>query len=241
MRVALFLLPLLLLLVGCEEPAKPRETATKPAANTPDPAPVLKEMDIDQVPDEAHKPLTNPKDGEEVAVFETNLGKIVVRFFPDVAPKHVENVLKLAKEGYYDGTKLHRVLPGFMIQGGDPNSKDDDRMNDGAGGPGYTVKGEFNRVPHVRGILSTARTMDPDSAGSQFFVVVADSHFLNPKFYEDGKVVPGKEGYTVFGAVVSGIEVADKIVNLPRDANDNPLPDNPAVLKKVKIAKWPVK
>ena len=145
----------------------------------------------------------------QIAVIETNLGTIVIQLFPDVAPGHVENFVKLAQDGFYDGTTFHRVIPGFMIQGGDPNSKDDDRSNDGQGGPGYTIHAEFRDKPHKRGILSMARAQDPNSAGSQFFIVVADSNFL------DGQ-------YTVFGEVIEGMEVADKIVNVEKDGNDNP-------------------
>jgi peptidyl-prolyl cis-trans isomerase B (cyclophilin B) len=194
------------------------------------------------VVDEKYSPSTKPKDGEEVAVLDTNLGRIVLRFFPDKAPGHVENFKKLVKEGFYDGVKFHRVIPGFMIQGGDPNSKDDDRSNDGTGGPDYTIKGEMNDVPHVRGILSMARTgAGPDTAGSQFFICVADSPFLNPHRDASGGLIPGEEGYTAFGAVVEGMDVADKIVSLRRDENDNPLPDNPAIVKKVTLQKWPLK
>ena len=146
----------------------------------------------------------------QIAVIETNLGTIVIQLFPDVAPGHVENFVKLAQDGFYDGTTFHRVIPGFMIQGGDPNSKDDDRSNDGQGGPGYTINAEFSDRPHKRGILSMARAQNPNSAGSQFFIVVADSNFL------DGQ-------YTVFGEVIEGMEVADRIVNTERDGMDNPL------------------
>jgi peptidyl-prolyl cis-trans isomerase B (cyclophilin B) len=116
----------------------------------------------------------------------------------------------LSKEGFYNGTTFHRVIPGFMIQGGDPNSKSPDRASHGMGGPGYRLKAEFNSKPHKRGIVSMARANDPDSAGSQFFICVADAHFLDWQ-------------YTVFGEVVSGMEVADKIVNMKRDGRDNPL------------------
>ena len=145
-----------------------------------------------------------------IAVIDTNFGNIVIQLRPDVAPGHVENFVKLAQDGFYDGTTFHRVIPGFMIQGGDPNSKDEDRSNDGQGGPGYTINAEFSDVPHKRGILSMARAQDPNSAGSQFFIVVADSNFL------DGQ-------YTVFGEVIEGMDVADKIVNVERDSMDNPL------------------
>lgn len=148
-------------------------------------------------------------DENEVAVIETTMGNIEVTFFPDKAPEHVKNFKDLAGKGFYNGTIFHRVIPGFMIQGGDPNSKSPDKSSHGTGGPGYSIKAEFNDTPHNRGILSMARSQDPDSAGSQFYIVVKDSHFL------DGQ-------YTVFGEVVNGMEVVDEIVNSPRDGNDNP-------------------
>ena len=138
------------------------------------------------------------------------LGEIVLRFFPEVAPGHVKNFVKLSKEGFYEGTTFHRVIPGFMIQGGDPNSKSPDRKTHGMGGPGYHVKAEFNSKPHKRGIVSMARSNDTDSAGSQFFICVAEASFLDWQ-------------YTVFGEVVSGMDVADKVVNMKRDGRDNPL------------------
>src|SRR5580704_19734659 len=110
---------------------------------------------------------------EEVAVLTTNLGDIVLRFHPEKAPEHVKNFKKLVQEGFYDGTKFHRVIPGFMIQGGDPNSKSDDRSIHGTGGPGYKINQEFNDTSHERGILSAARSSDPNSAGSQFFLMHA--------------------------------------------------------------------
>jgi len=150
------------------------------------------------------------KMSETNATIETKFGNIEIRFFPDIAPNHVNNFFELSKKGFYDGTIFHRVIPKFMIQGGDPNSKQPDRSKHGMGGPGYTVKAEFNEKPHKRGILSMARASQPDSAGSQFFICVADAPFLDRQ-------------YTTFGEVVSGMEVADKIVNQPRDGNDNPL------------------
>jgi peptidyl-prolyl cis-trans isomerase B (cyclophilin B) len=144
------------------------------------------------------------------AVIKTKFGDMEVRFFPDKAPHHVQNFIKLAKSGFYDKTIFHRVIPGFMIQGGDPNTKDPNKPDTyGMGGPAERLKAEFNDIPHRRGILSMARTNDPNSAGSQFFIVVKDSNFL------DGQ-------YTVFGEVVKGIEVADKIVSLPRNERDLP-------------------
>ena len=146
---------------------------------------------------------------ETKAIIETKFGKIELRFFLDVAPNHVNNFIELAKKGFYDGTTFHRVIPGFMIQAGDPNSKDPDKSRHGMGGPGYTLKAEFNNKPHKRGTLSMARAANPDSAGSQFFICVADSPFLDRQ-------------YTVFGEVITGMEVVDKIVNQPRDSRDNP-------------------
>ncbi len=150
------------------------------------------------------------------AVIETSHGNIEITFFHHKAPGHVENFVKLAREGFYDGTIFHRVIPGFMIQGGDPNTKGDDFSSYGTGGPGHTVDAEFNDISHKRGILSMARSQDPDSAGSQFFIVVKDSTSLDNQ-------------YTVFGEVTSGMEVADKIVDLPRDGRD--LPDERVEMK----------
>jgi peptidyl-prolyl cis-trans isomerase B (cyclophilin B) len=147
---------------------------------------------------------------EKRAVIHTKFGDITLKFFPDVAPNHVSNFLDLAEKGFYNGTTFHRVIPGFMVQGGDPNSKDPDKTKHGTGGPGYRIKAEFNKKSHERGTLSMARSADPDSAGSQFFICVADAPFL------DGQ-------YTVFGEVEKGMEVADKIVSQPRDPRDNPL------------------
>ena len=145
------------------------------------------------------------------AIITTKFGEMELVLFPELAPKHVESFLGLAKKGFYNGTIFHRVIPGFMIQGGDPNTKDPSkRQLYGMGGPGYTLPAEFNRIPHERGILSAARSADPNSAGSQFFIMVGKAPSL------DGQ-------YTVFGEVVKGIEVADKIVNQPRDFRDNPL------------------
>lgn len=148
---------------------------------------------------------------EEIAVIETHFGKIEIGFLVDKAPGHVKNFKDLARKGFYDGTSFHRVLPGFMIQGGDSFSKEEpnNKQKHGMGGPGYSIKAEFNDTRHKRGILSMARSSSPDSAGSQFFIIVKDSFFL------DGK-------YTAFGRVLSGMDVADKIVNSPRDQQDNP-------------------
>jgi len=146
----------------------------------------------------------------EVALIQTVHGNIELEFFTDKAPGHVKNFKKLAQKGFYNGTTFHRVIPGFMIQGGDPNTKSEDRSGHGQGGPGHTIPAEFNDTKHVRGILSMARSQEPNSAGSQFFICVQDSFFL------DGQ-------YTAFGRVTQGLDVADKIVGEDRDSNDNPL------------------
>jgi peptidyl-prolyl cis-trans isomerase B (cyclophilin B) len=142
-------------------------------------------------------------------IIKTGFGNIKFSLLPDIAPETVRNFVKLAKDGFYNGTLFHRVIPGFMIQGGDPNTKNPDKNMWGQGGPGFNLKAEFSPRSHLRGIVSMARAADPDSAGSQFFIVTSDSTFLDRQ-------------YTVFGEVVDGMEVADKIVNLPRDGNDCP-------------------
>ena len=144
------------------------------------------------------------------AIIETNLGTIVFKLLPDLAPETVRNFEKLARDGFYNGTLFHRVIPGFMIQGGDPNTKSGNKNTWGTGGPGHTIKAEFSSRSHHRGIVSMARSQDPNSAGSQFFIVTTDSTFLDRQ-------------YTVFGEVIEGMDVADKIVNLQRDRNDCPL------------------
>jgi len=159
----------------------------------------------------APEPVTGPK-----AIIKTKFGDIHIKFYPDMAPKHVENFIKLAKSGFYNGTIFHRVIPGFMIQGGDPNTRNSLRKDTyGQGGPKdekgnpVLLKAEFSDTPHKRGIVSMARANEPDTAGSQFFIVVEPSHFL------DGK-------YTAFGEVIKGLGVADKIVNVPRNDRDLP-------------------
>jgi peptidyl-prolyl cis-trans isomerase B (cyclophilin B) len=144
------------------------------------------------------------------ALIESNFGKIKIKLLPEIAPETVRNFITLTKSSFYDGTLFHRVIPKFMIQGGDPNTKESDKSVWGQGGPGYNLKAEFNSRSHLRGIVSMARSTDPDSAGSQFFIVTSDSTFLDRQ-------------YTVFAEVVEGLEIADKIVNLPRDGNDCPL------------------
>jgi len=151
---------------------------------------------------------------------ETNLGTILFKLLPELAPETVRNFEKLAKDGFYDGTLFHRVIPGFMIQGGDPNTKSGNKSTWGTGGPGYTIKAEFSSRSHHRGIVSMARAQDPNSAGSQFFIVTTDSTFLDRQ-------------YTVFGEVTAGMDVADKIVKLQRDGNDCPLQEAKMIHVKV--------
>ena len=152
-----------------------------------------------------------PAGQKEVAVIKTSLGTIVFEFLPDVAPKMVENFKDLAKSGFYDGTTFHRVINGFMIQGGDPLSKDDDPSNDGTGSGPRRMPAEFTtKYSHARGMVSTARGSDPNSGSCQFFVVQKDSAFLDNK-------------YTIFGKTLEGLDVVDKISLVPKDPNDRPL------------------
>jgi len=144
------------------------------------------------------------------ATISTKFGKMALEFYPEKAPNHVRNFLKLGSTDFYDGTTFHRVIKDFMIQGGDPNSKDDNPNNDGMGGPGYTIDAEFNDIKHTKGILSMARSQNPNSAGSQFFIMHGDSPWL------DGK-------YTVFGKVVYGLDVIDKIASVETDNRDRPI------------------
>jgi len=149
-------------------------------------------------------------DTSELAVLTTSEGEMVLEFWSDVAPGHVENFKKLAKQGFYDGTCFHRVIKGFMIQGGDPLTKDEAVQSRwGTGGPGYRIKAEFNDKPHVRGVLSMARSNDPDSAGSQFFICHGDPRFLDRQ-------------YTAFGRLVKGDDVLEKIATTPTQPGDRP-------------------
>ena len=155
------------------------------------------------------------------AKIQTIHGDIAIEFLTDVAPKHVENFKKLATSGFFDGTLFHRIVPGFVIQGGDPLTKSaTNKGRWGTGGPGWNVRAEFNKTKHSRGVLSMARSMDPNSAGSQFFIVLKDSNFL------DGQ-------YTVFGRVTSGMDVVDKIAALKTGSNDTPA--DPEQAKMIKV------
>ena len=143
----------------------------------------------------------------EVAVIKTSEGDMVVQFWTDAAPNTVDNFKKLARQGFYHGTIFHRIVKGFMIQGGDPNSKDPAKENSyGQGGPGYNIKAEFNDHPHDPGVISMARSADPDSAGSQFFICLAPIHRLDHQ-------------YTTFGKLIKGEDVLEKIGNTPVERN----------------------
>lgn len=188
-RLALCSLVLGLALLGCDPKDAAKQNASEQTGTSQSTTPAL--------PD-----LSGP---HNVAVIKVkDLGEIRFELLPELAPNTVANFEKLANEGFYDGTSFHRVIPGFMIQGGDPNTKNKNPNDDGHGGPGYSIKAEFNALPHTRGVVSMARRGDPDSAGSQFFIVVADSSHLDNQ-------------YTAFGRVLSGIEVVDRIVTVPRD------------------------
>lgn len=145
----------------------------------------------------------------QIVELHTTAGQIDIRLYPQIAPNHVRNFIDLAADGFYDGTRFHRVIPGFMIQGGDPNTKGDDLSSWGTGGTSRNLPAEFNAVKHRRGIVSMARAGDPDSASSQFFIMVADAPTLDNQ-------------YTVFGEVTKGMEVVDVIVNASRDSRDRP-------------------
>ena len=168
--------------------------------------------------------IMNYEKESEVAVISTNFGDMVVEFYPDIAPMHVESFMALANEEYFNGTTFHRVIPGFMIQGGDPNSRNENRATHGTGGRAgkffgigneedpntWLIPQEFSDTPHVKGILSMARTNDPNSASSQFFVCHDNANFLD-------------NNYTVFGKVIDGLDIIDEIANVAKDQNDNPL------------------
>jgi peptidyl-prolyl cis-trans isomerase B (cyclophilin B) len=167
----------------------------------------------------------------EQAILKTSYGEMTLAFWPDVAPKTVENFKKLAREGFYDGTAFHRIIKGFMIQGGCPNTKEGARGMPGTGDPGYKVKAEFNNKPHVRGVISMARSQNPDSAGSQFFLVHGDARFLDKQ-------------YTAFGELVAGDDVLERLANVPTKnggGGEKSTPIERVALESVKIVEVPAK
>jgi peptidyl-prolyl cis-trans isomerase B (cyclophilin B) len=172
----------------------------------------------------AESPTMNASN--EVAVIKTSEGEMVVQFWTDAAPNTIENFKKLAREGYYDGTIFHRIVKGFMIQGGDPNSKDPAKENSyGEGGPSYKVKAEFNDHSHQRGVISMARSSDPDSAGSQFFICLAPVPRLDHQ-------------YTTFGKLIKGADVLEKIGDTPvtrNNSGETSKPTKRVVIESIKI------
>ena len=198
---------------GTETTGTTETTATHAAESTPPPAAATSTTAAEE-----ERPMSYYEN--KVAELHTSAGEIDIRFFPDAAPNHVKNFIDLAEKGYYNGTKFHRVIPNFMIQGGDPNTISGDPSTWGTGGSGKYLQAEFNNIHHKRGIVSMARAQDPNSASSQFFICVADSGFLDKQ-------------YTVFGEVTKGMDVADKIVNAPRGANDRP--NNPVSIDKIVV------
>jgi peptidyl-prolyl cis-trans isomerase B (cyclophilin B) len=176
--------------------------------------------------DEKKEEKSPMNSSNEVAVIKTSEGDMVVQFWTDAAPNTVENFKKLARQGFYDGTIFHRIVKEFMIQGGDPNSKDPAKENSyGQGGPGYQIKAEFNDHSHDRGVISMARSSDPDSAGSQFFICLAPVHRLDHQ-------------YTTFGKLIKGQDVLEKIGDIPVTKNSTGEPSKPTkrvVIESIKI------
>lgn len=170
-------------------------------------------------------PMSKATPSNEVAVLKTSYGEMTLSFWPEVAPKTVENFKKLAREGFYDGTAFHRIIKGFMIQGGCPNTKEGESGMPGTGGPGYKVKAEFNKKAHVRGVISMARSSHPDSAGSQFFLCHGDAKFLDNQ-------------YTAFGQLTAGDDVLERIANVPTKSSgggEKSTPIERVALESVKI------
>jgi peptidyl-prolyl cis-trans isomerase B (cyclophilin B) len=219
--IALLVVAAAYIFIASNPPSKEGEhpvAAAQPAANQPGAQPAQPQAnsgDVSAAKKQYDKPpeMKIDKNKTYIATIETDAGTMVAELYPKIAPQTVNSFVFLAKEGFYDNVIFHRVIPGFMIQGGDPTGT-------GSGGPGYTLPAEFNDTKHERGILSMARTQDPNSAGSQFFVM----HAAYPSL--DGK-------YTVFGKVTKGEEVIDKIVSAPRDGNDRP--NEPVKIKTIKI------
>jgi len=221
MRYLLSLLGIAIIagITGCGKKASEGQPAQK--SNGAEMNKVLSAAEIQTLIEKAKTAPLAEVTEDEVAVIETDLGRIVLEFYPKAAPQHCSNFKRLANTGFYNGVKFHRVVPGFVIQGGDILTRDANPQNDGTGTPGYTIPAEFNNIPHDRGILSMARSGHPDSGGSQFFICVAPAHQLNGQ-------------YTVFGRVIEGMEVADKIVAAAKNVE---LPPNAVVMNQVKMVK----
>ena len=207
---------LMLAMISCGQQTQTTQTTATTTTATTTTAPTVTTAPAPPASEE--KPMSDYEG--KVAELHTTAGDITIRFFPDVAPNHVKNFIDLAEKGFYNGTKFHRVIPGFMIQGGDPNTISGSPYSWGTGGSGKNVAAELNSIHHARGVVSMARSNDPNSASSQFFICVADAGSLDNQ-------------YTAFGKVTKGMEVADKIVNAPRNASDRP--DNPTSIDKIVI------
>ena len=188
------------------------------SSSVSNPAPTTTTAPAPKASAEENRPMEYYKD--KVAELHTSAGEIDIRFYPDAAPNHVKNFIDLAEKGFYNGTKFHRVIRGFMIQGGDPNTNSGNPYTWVTGGSGKNVAAKFNSIHHARGVVSMARSNDPNSASSQFFICVADAGSLDNQS-------------TAFGKVTKGMEVADKIVNAPRGAGDRP--NNPTSIDKIVI------
>ncbi len=227
---------LLIGLTACAAPAenKAATEAPEPGAETAQAADATDATDAteeaateatDAAEAEPEQEMTDKPDSyyvDKIVELNTDAGVIAIRFFPDVAPNHVKNFIDLSESGFYNGTKFHRIMPGFVIQGGDPNSREGDPSTWGTGGSGKKLKAEFNSIHHKRGILSMARSADPDSASSQFFVCVADAGALDNQ-------------YTVFGEVSSGMDVVDKVVAGPRTGPRNDQAVEPVTIKEAVV------
>jgi peptidyl-prolyl cis-trans isomerase B (cyclophilin B) len=166
--------------------------------------------------------MSNPAPANEVAVLKTSYGDMTIAFWPDVAPKTVENFKKLARAKFYDGTAFHRIIKGFMVQGGCPNTKKGESGMPGTGDPGYKIKAEFNPKSHVRGVISMARSQHPDSAGSQFFICHGDARFLDRQ-------------YTAFGELVAGDDVLERLATVPTGGSEKSTPIERVALETVTI------
>ncbi|MDZ7372141.1 MAG: peptidylprolyl isomerase [candidate division KSB1 bacterium] len=236
---AMLFIPFFLFLntVGCAkfDPYKPltaEETQAllvkaKQSSRPAEPYRILSSEEIAAVLERVKATPVEPVDPREAAILETNYGVIVIAFYPQEAPGHCSNFKRLIKAGYFDQTRFHRIIDGFVIQGGDILTRDEDPMNDGSGGPGYTINAEFNGIPHDLGIVSMARAQDPNSAGSQFFICLSRerTRFL------DGK-------YTVFGRVIGGLDVVQKIGRVPVKESPFGEPSSPIEPVVLKQAFW---
>lgn len=215
-------------IIGCSKTASQKQNAEGQPAQNSKGAEVNKTLSAAEIQALIEKAKTAPAvevASDDVGIIETDLGRIVLELFPSVAPEHCRNFKKLAGLGFYDGVTFHRVVPGFVIQGGDILSRDADRSNDGTGDPGYTLPAEFSNLPHERGTLSMARKgYNVNTAGSQFFICVAPTPQLNGQ-------------YTVWGRVLEGMEVVDKIVSTSGTDQVKQTPDNPVVMNKVRVVK----